>query len=79
MVIKVPAHGLQPWSAGLAGWFHLLLQLKKNKKRVKLLNEQLSDAITMLSSSLKAGYSFFQAVDMVAEEMSDPVSRNSQY
>ncbi len=44
------------------------------KKRIKLLNEQLSDAITMMSNSLKAGYSFFQAVEIVAEEMTGPIS-----
>ncbi len=44
------------------------------KKRIKLLNNQLGDAIMLLSSSLKAGYSFFQAVDTVTKEMSGPIS-----
>lgn len=73
------AKGAGAWPAalvaGLAGWFLPSAAVKRKiKKRVRLLNEQLSDAITMLSNSLKAGYSFFQAVDMVAEEMSGPVS-----
>ncbi len=60
---------------GVAGWFVPSLMVKSRiKKRVKLLNEQLGDAITMMSNSLKAGYSFFQAVDMVVEEMSGPIA-----
>ncbi len=44
------------------------------KKRIKNLNEQLSDAIVLISNSLKAGYSFFQAVDIVAKEMTGPIA-----
>ncbi|NTV90686.1 MAG: secretion system protein [Clostridiales bacterium] len=46
----------------------------KTKKRIKDLNDQLGDAITMISNSLKAGYSFFQAMDTVAKEMTGPIS-----
>lgn len=61
--------------AGIGGWFLPTLVIKsKIKKRIKVLNEQLGDAITMISNSLKAGYSFFQAIDMVAEEMSGPIA-----
>ncbi|MGE5615235.1 MAG: type II secretion system F family protein [Bacillota bacterium] len=71
--------GSRAWPAalavGLAGWFLPSWAVKsKIRKRVRLINEQLSDAITILSSSLKAGHSFFQAVDMAAEEMSGPIS-----
>ncbi|HEY8348842.1 MAG TPA: type II secretion system F family protein [Clostridia bacterium] len=60
---------------GIVGWI-LPSYLLKNRirKRMKLLNEQLGDAITMMSNSLKAGYSFLQAVDIVAEEMTGPVA-----
>ncbi len=61
--------------AGIASWNIPMLVIKsKAKKRVKLLNEQLADAITMMSNSLKAGYSFFQAVEIVVEEMTGPIS-----
>lgn len=46
----------------------------KIKKRIKTLNNQLGDAITLISNSLKAGFSFLQAVDAVAEEMDGPIS-----
>lgn len=58
----------------ILGWMIPSLILKtKKKKRVSMLNNQLADAIVLISNSLKAGYSFFQAVDMVAKEMSPPI------
>ncbi len=46
----------------------------KRKARVKQFDDQLGDAIGVLSNSLKAGYSFLQAVSSVAREMPDPIS-----
>jgi tight adherence protein B len=46
----------------------------KKKKRVCILNGQLADAIVLISNSLKAGYSFLQAVEMVSKEMPPPIS-----
>lgn len=60
---------------GIVGWMLPSFIVKgKIKKRTKLFNEQLADAISMISGSLKTGYSFIQAVDMVAEEMSGPIA-----
>lgn len=47
---------------------------RKKKKRIKVLNDQLGDAIVLISNSLKAGYSFFQSIDMVSKEMQPPIS-----
>ncbi|MCX8131885.1 MAG: type II secretion system F family protein [Clostridia bacterium] len=61
--------------AGMIGWLLPTFFLKsKIKRRLKQLNDQLCDAITLISNSLKAGYSFFQAVDTVAKEMNGPIS-----
>ncbi len=61
--------------AGIIGWILPSLVVKsKIKKRARLLNEQLADALSMMSNSLKTGYSFFQAIDMVAEEMNGPIA-----
>ena len=73
------AEGAAMWPlaliAGIIGWYIPKYVVKsKIKKRVKLLNEQLGDAISMMSNSLKAGYSFFQAVDIVADEMTGPIA-----
>lgn len=61
--------------AAVIGWqFPPIILKGKIKKRTKVLNEQLSDAINLISNSLKAGYSFFQAVDVVAKEMHGPIA-----
>lgn len=46
----------------------------KIKKRHKKINTQLCEAITLISNSLKAGFSFFQAIDVLIKEMNGPVS-----
>lgn len=77
LVILTKGAGKWPLAliAGIAGWFVPSFIVKSRiRKRLKLLNEQLGDAVTMMSNSLKAGYSFFQAVDMVAQEMSGPIA-----
>ena len=77
IVILINGAGMWPLSliAGIGGWVLPSIVIKgKIKKRIKFLNEQLGDAITMISNSLKAGYSFFQAIDMVSEDMTGPIS-----
>lgn len=60
---------------GIIGWVLPSFYLKiKIKKRIRFLNDQLNDAIVLISNSLKAGYSFFQAVDIVAKEMTGPMA-----
>jgi tight adherence protein B len=49
--------------------------VKKKKERIKLFDSQLSEGINIISNSLKAGYSFLQAVAAVSEETSDPFSK----
>lgn len=77
--LTVLARGFKSWPVaiiiGIAGWVLPSFLLRNRiRKRMKLLNEQLGDAITMMSNSLKAGYSFIQAVDIVAEEMKGPIA-----
>lgn len=61
--------------AGVAGWIIPgIILSSKIKKRVKHLNEQLGDAIVLISNSLKAGYSFFQSLDIVVKEMTGPIT-----
>lgn len=79
LLLAVMIKGMKSWPlailCGIAGWVLPSFFLKNRiRKRMKLLNEQLGDAITMMSNSLKAGYSFLQAVDIVAEEMTGPIA-----
>jgi tight adherence protein B len=46
----------------------------KTAKRLKNFHAQLPDALQLISGSLKAGYSFSQAMSMVVEESKPPIS-----
>jgi len=45
------------------------------QKRINMLRGQLVDGLTLLSSSLKAGLSFIQAIEVLCEEMPPPISQ----
>ncbi|MFD3157172.1 type II secretion system F family protein [Haloimpatiens sp. FM7330] len=47
----------------------------RKKQRIKLFDSQLNEGITIISNSLKAGYSFLQAIAVVTEEMEKPFSK----
>ena len=46
---------------------------RKQAKRIRVFGEQLPDAIDMLVSAMKAGYSFQAATQFIGEEMIDPL------
>lgn len=43
-------------------------------RRRQAFNNQLGDALVMMANSMRSGFSFMQAVDMVASEMSSPIA-----
>jgi tight adherence protein B len=45
------------------------------QNRIKKFQGQLVDGLTLLSSSLKAGLSFIQAIEVLCEEMPPPISQ----
>jgi len=47
----------------------------RKKERVRLFDSQLNEGITIISNSLKSGYSFMQAVAVVAGETKDPFAK----
>ena len=47
----------------------------RKKKRIKQFDGQLAEGIMIISNSLKAGYSFLQAVSVVTEEIKDPFAK----
>ena len=58
-----------------AGALLPLLWLKTAKKRkAERFNRQLGDALSVLTNSLRAGYSFLQAVEKVSQETSPPLA-----
>jgi tight adherence protein B len=60
---------------GVAGFYAPKFYLKYlESKRVKAFNDQLVDALYMLSSSLKAGFNVTQGCSLVAREMPTPMA-----
>ena len=58
-----------------AGYFiPLILVSWKSSKRIKNFNVQLPDALVLIASSLRSGYSFMQAIEMVGTEMQPPIA-----
>ncbi len=58
-----------------SGWLSPKIVLDRRiRKRSQLLASQIADTITLLSNSLKAGYSFLQAMDTVSREMPPPIA-----
>lgn len=48
---------------------------RKIKKRSLLFNNQLCEAIGMMSNAMKSGFSFLQTLDLIAKEMKPPISQ----
>ena len=58
------------------GWVvfaSLYVQFKANR-RMKQFSNQLGDAIAMMSNAIKSGFTFQQAMDIVAKEIKGPIS-----
>jgi tight adherence protein B len=58
--------------AGVAGLIPYHVLRRAEKKRKAALIEQLADTMAILASSLRAGYSFLQALDTVSKEIGEP-------
>ena len=56
----------------IAGFIPTVLLLRASRKRMEAFQEQLPDILMVLASSLRAGHSFLQALDLVAKEIPDP-------
>lgn len=60
---------------GIVGYILPLLFLRiKITRRAKAFNGQLGDALTLVANSLRTGYSFMQAIELVSREMLPPIS-----
>lgn len=57
-----------------AGFFPIFFVKFKVKRRGKKLESQLPDTLNLLSSTLKAGYSFIQGMDAVGNEAEEPLA-----
>jgi tight adherence protein B len=71
MIRRVLVVGFLVWFVGWKGP-QTVLQMMANSRRSKL-EFQLADALTIISSSLKGGYSFVQGLDMAGQQMEPPI------
>jgi tight adherence protein B len=53
----------------------ILVVKQLRNRRLKAFEQQLPDTLNLLAGSLRAGYSFLQGVEAVAQETSDPMAR----
>lgn len=58
----------------LAGMVCLLYLNIKIARRQKEFSEQLGDVLDMMANAMRSGFSFMQAMDLIAKEMKPPVS-----
>lgn len=60
--------------AGVIGYFLPALYVRwRQVKRVRAFDDQLVDALTLISNALKSGYSFLQGMEAIAREMPAPI------
>ena len=59
---------------GLGLWLPEYYLATRASARVKSINGQLPDTLSIMSNSLKSGYSFLQAMDVVSRELPPPIS-----
>lgn len=59
---------------GLCALFPWVILNIKIAQRINAFNDQLGDALVLIANSLRTGYSFMQALDLVAKEMPPPIS-----
>ena len=57
-----------------AGALPLLYILRKRRKRMQQIEQQLPDALDLISRALKAGHAFPSGLQMVSEETKDPIA-----
>ncbi len=64
--------------AGIAALIPYVWMLRNQRKRQQALLDQLADTLSILASSLRAGYSFLQALDTVSKEIGEPSASEFQ-
>lgn len=53
---------------------YLFIQRAKHR-RLAMFNSQIGDALVIIANSMRSGFSFLQAMDLVRKEMPDPIAR----
>lgn len=61
-------------AALLLGWLPMILLKNERDKRMVLFEEQLPEALDMMTRALRAGYPFNEAMRYISQEMEDPIA-----
>lgn len=59
----------------IAGWLPILKLKKERQKRLDKFEEQLPEALNMMSRALRAGYPFTESMAYIAKEMEAPIAQ----
>lgn len=75
MLILLTRNAIFGWLGVVAGFIIPKVVVKRIKlKRVQKFNSQIGDSLVVMSNSLRAGFSFLQAMELVSREMPSPIS-----
>lgn len=75
LTLLVSRSGISAAAAGLIGFaVPPLLVQRARKSREEQFNKQLGESLTIMSNCVKAGFSFQQALESIANEMQPPIS-----
>ncbi len=74
-IISAPSIGVGIMAAAVVAFVPIVVVKAKVSRRLKAFEGMLPDTLNLLSGSLRAGYSFLQGLEAVAEETSDPMQR----
>lgn len=61
--------------AALSAYLPFIMVSGKRQRWLNLFNHQMCDALTLLSTSLRSGFSLMQSMDMVEKELQGPVGK----
>jgi tight adherence protein B len=74
-LLGAPSPSLGLIVAGLVAVLPVVFLRTLRNRRLKAFDAQLPDVLNLLAGSLRAGFSFLQCVETVAQEASDPMAR----
>jgi tight adherence protein B len=74
-MLGAPSLAVGVISVALLATIPVLVVKTLRKRRLKAFEAQLPDTLNLLAGTLRAGYSFLQGVEAVAQETSDPMAR----
>ncbi|MFA5881103.1 MAG: type II secretion system F family protein [Eubacteriales bacterium] len=74
LLILITRNAILGWIGVITGFMVPKVIVKRMKlKRVQKFNSQIGDALVVMSNSMRAGFSFLQATEMVSKEMPSPI------